>query len=145
MKKAIKFYSVNDAYGEFSNFALFPIKIGGKYWPTSEHYFQAMKFESKKDQKLVRCSNNPFEAARIGRSRKKKIKKNWDYIKNNVMKEALLCKFTQHDDLKQLLITTEDSILIEHTDSDNYWGDGGNGKGKNMLGKLLMEVREKIK
>ena len=40
----INFYSVNDEYGEFSNFAAFPIKLKGKHWPTSEHYFQAQKF-----------------------------------------------------------------------------------------------------
>jgi predicted NAD-dependent protein-ADP-ribosyltransferase YbiA (DUF1768 family) len=34
--------------------------------------------------------------------------------------------------------------LIEQTQNDAYWGDGGNGSGKNMLGRILMEVREKI-
>ena len=50
MSDVIKFYSVTDEYGEFSNFARHPIKLSGKVWPTTEHYFQAMKFESKSDQ-----------------------------------------------------------------------------------------------
>jgi predicted NAD-dependent protein-ADP-ribosyltransferase YbiA (DUF1768 family) len=41
----IRFYSVGDEYGEFSNFAPYPITLGGKRWPTSEHYFQAQKFK----------------------------------------------------------------------------------------------------
>lgn len=61
------------------------------------------------------------------------------------MKEALTAKFSQYESLKELLLSTNDSILIEHTNNDSYWGDGGNGTGKNMLGKLLMEVRETFK
>jgi ribA/ribD-fused uncharacterized protein len=43
-RHVIFFYSTKDAYGEFSNFAAFPIEIDGRTWPTSEHYFQAQKF-----------------------------------------------------------------------------------------------------
>lgn len=44
MPAVIEFYAVNDEYGEFSNFAPYPIVLHGKRWPTSEHYFQAQKF-----------------------------------------------------------------------------------------------------
>lgn len=64
MNKIIKFYSVNDEYGEFSNFAKYPIKVGKKVWPTSEHYFQAMKFDSSRDQEDIRKSKSPMEAAK---------------------------------------------------------------------------------
>ena len=43
-KGVIRFYSVSAEYGELSNFALYPITLKGKRWPTSEHYFQAQKF-----------------------------------------------------------------------------------------------------
>jgi hypothetical protein len=84
-------------------------------------------------------------AAQLGRSRKERILKNWDNIKQNVMYEAIKAKFTQHSDLTQLLLNTKDAKIIEHTENDNYWGDGGDGKGKNMLGKILMKVREELK
>ena len=145
MKKTIKFYSTNDEYGEFSNFAGFPIKLKGKIWLTSEHYFQAMKFQSTKDQEAIRKSKTPMEAARKGRDRKRKLKKNWEGIKDNVMFEAVLAKFTQHNDLKKLLLLTEEAKLIEHTSNDSYWGDGGDGKGRNQLGQILMRVRSEIK
>jgi N-glycosidase YbiA len=86
-----------------------------------------------------------MKAAELGRSRKEKILRNWDYIKNNVMHEAVKAKFTQHADLKKLLLETKDARIIEHTENDDYWGDGGDGKGKNMLGKILMKVREELK
>ncbi len=50
----INFYSVSDKFSEFSNFAEYPIKLKGKTWPTSEHYFQAMKFQSSKDKEEIR-------------------------------------------------------------------------------------------
>lgn len=83
-------------------------------------------------------------AARLGRDRKQKLRTDWETVKNNVMKKALTAKFTQHEDLKILLLSTGEAKLIEHTENDAYWGDGGDGKGKNYLGILLMQVREEI-
>ena len=70
---------------------------------------------------------------------------NWDNLKDNVMYEVIKAKFTQHGELRVLLVETNDAIIIEHTENDNYWGDGGDGKGKNRLGKILMKVREELK
>ena len=35
--------------------------------------------------------------------------------------------------------------IMEHTEKDAYWGDGGDGSGKNMLGRILMEVRDELR
>ncbi len=145
IKEEIKFYSEKAKWGAFSNFSLHQIKLNGKTWPTSEHYFQAQKFEDKNYQEKIRKCNSPMKAAELGRSRKVKIKKNWDRIKDNVMYDVVYAKFTQHEELERILISTNDSILIEHTENDHYWGDGGDGSGKNRLGKILMNVRSKIK
>lgn len=139
----IKFYSTQDEFGEFSNFAYFPIKLDGKMWHTTEHYFQAQKFADQQYQEKIRAERSPMIAARLGRDRKQKLRNDWESVKNNVMKKALMAKFTQHEDLKTLLISTGDAKLIEHTINDVYWGDGG-GKGQNFLGRLLMQVRDEI-
>ncbi len=60
------------------------------------------------------------------------------------MYEAAKAKFTQHDDLRELLLKTGDAKLIEHTENDCYWGDGGDGSGKNRLGHILMRVRKEL-
>ena len=65
----IKFYSVGDEYGEFSNFSPFPISIDGVTWPTSEHYFQAQKFLNADYQEKIRMTNSPMQVAKLGRSR----------------------------------------------------------------------------
>ena len=132
----INFYSVSDEYGEFSNFALYPIKLKGKTWPTSEHYFQAQKFKGTPHETKIRKAKNPMQAAQLGRSRKVKLRLDWEKVKDSVMFDAVKAKFTQHKELKELLLSTE---------NDSYWGDGGNGKGKNKLGKILMKIREELK
>jgi ribA/ribD-fused uncharacterized protein len=145
MNPDIKFYSVTQPYGEFSNFAPFPIQLKGKVWPTNEHYFQAQKFAGTPMEEKIRHAHSPMKAAEMGRSRREKIVRNWDQKRDNVMLEAVRAKFTQHDDLRKLLLGTGDSRLIEHTENDDYWGDGGDGKGKNRLGKILMVVRGELR
>jgi N-glycosidase YbiA len=84
-------------------------------------------------------------AARMGRSRKRPLRKDWAAVKDNIMHEAVLAKFTQHADLRGILLATGDSEIIEHTANDAYWGDGGDGSGKNMLGLILFRVREALR
>jgi len=81
----------------------------------------------------------------MGRDRKLPLRRDWESVKENIMRRALYAKFTQHPDLKKLLLSTGDAKLVEHTERDSYWGDGGDGSGKNRLGYLLMELREKLR
>lgn len=141
----IRFYSVGDEYGEFSNFALFPIALGGKRWPTTEHYFQAQKFLDPRDREQVRAAKTPMIAARLGRDRSRSLRRDWEAVKVSVMREALDAKFRQHAELTTLLLSTGDALLVEHTENDHYWGDGGDGSGKNMLGRLLMDLRTELR
>jgi len=140
--KTINFYSTTSTYGAFSNFARYPIRLDNKLWPTSEHYYQAQKFTDPAYQERIRKAITPKLAATYGRNPDVQLREDWEQVKNDVMLKVLLAKFTQHETLRLLLISTGDSILCEHTTNDNYWGDGGNGSGANMLGKLLMQVRD---
>lgn len=142
--KQILFYRINEPYGGFSNFSPHPIKLKDRIWPTSEHYFQAQKFTGTEHEELVRQAASPMVAARMGRSRQRPLRPDWESVKENVMNEALCAKFSQHPELRSMLLETGDAVLIEHTKNDNYWGDGGDGLGKNRLGLLLMELREKM-
>lgn len=141
----INLYSVNAEYGELSNFALYPITLRGRRWPTSEHFFQAQKFEDKRDQDEVRAANTPMLAARMGRDRKRKLRRDWERVKVGIMREAVEAKFRQHEELRVLLLGTGDAKLVEHTENDDFWGDGGDGSGRNELGRVLMAVREALR
>lgn len=144
-KQAINFYALEDAYGCFSNFAPYPITLKGKLWPTSEHYFQAQKFAGTGHEEAVRLAKSPMIAARMGRSRQRPLRPDWEKVKNGIMREAVLAKFTQHAELRDTLLGTGDVLLVEHTRNDSYWGDGGDGQGENMLGQILMQVRERLR
>ena len=77
----INFYSVSDEFGQFSNFAPFPINLDGERWPTSEHDFQAQKFEDEAYRQTIRKTNSPMQAARLGRDRKQKLRRDWERVK----------------------------------------------------------------
>ena len=145
MPEPIHFYSTKDEYGCFSNFSAHPVRLKGKVWPTTEHYFQAQKFAGHPDEEEVRQAASPMIAARMGRSRSHPIRPDWETGKDDVMREVVRAKFDQHPELRELLLATGDATIVEHTTNDSYWGDGGDGSGKNMLGRILMEVREELR
>jgi ribA/ribD-fused uncharacterized protein len=144
MKTVIRFYSVSDEYGFMSNFAPYPIRVDGKQWATSEHYFQAQKFAGTPHEETIRKANDPMIAARLGRDRSKKLRRDWESSKDNVMFSAVAAKFAQHPELAEMLLATGDAQLVEHTENDAYWGDGGDGRGKNRLGQILMRIRTSL-
>ena len=137
----IKFYSVGQPFGEFSNFAPYPIKVRGKVWPTTEHYFQAQKFAGTEHEELIRLEPSPAKAVLMGRDRSRPLRPDWERVKDDIMELALYCKFTQHVTLLKLLVGTGNALIVEHTANDSYWGDGGDGTGRNMLGILLVRLR----
>ena len=143
----ILFYNRDEPYYEFTNFYAAPIVLDGKTWPTTEHYFQAQKFIGTSYPEVIRNFDRPRQAFEL--SRKPTVSRwrrnDWEEIKKDIMKKALLAKFTQHKDLRQLLLSTRDNMLIEHTPYDKFWGDGGDGSGQNQLGMLLMEIRYYLK
>ncbi len=146
-QEPLYFYKVDEGFGEFSNFYRAPILIDGKEWGTTEHYFQAMKFKGTEREEKIRNLARPNDAAFEGREIRDDfpLRKDWEEVKDGYMLEALRAKFTQHDKLRKLLLDTGDCLIIEHTKNDKYWADGGDGSGKNMLGVLLMQVREELR
>ncbi len=80
-------------------------------------------------------------AARLGRSRARPIRSDWETVKDDVMRKATHAKVTQHTDVRTTLLETGSAYIVEHTRNDKYWGDGGDGTGKNILGRIWMEVR----
>ncbi|GAB4205248.1 MAG: NADAR family protein [Roseiflexaceae bacterium] len=141
----ILFYSANDNYGCFSNFSSHGLQLKGKWWPTSEHYFQAQKFPGTEHEEAIRLAKTPNQAARMGRERNRPLRRDWEQVKDGVMLDALRAKFRTHDDIRQILLDTGDEELIENAPNDYYWGIGADGSGKNMLGKLLMQLRDELR
>lgn len=145
-ENTIYFHGQIKLFREFSNFYDAEIKIDNIIWPTSEHYFQAMKFKDTNKQYMenIRNATSPALAKKKGGNKQIKICDDWEDIKEDIMMIALRAKFTQHRNLNKILLDTHGKYLVEHTDRDSYWGDGGNGSGKNRLGILLMKLRDEL-
>src|ERR1051325_2605886 len=92
----IRFYRVKEAYGEFSNFSPHPVELKGRVWPTSEHFFQAQKFAGTEHEEGVRQAPSPTASARMRRSLERPLRSDWETVKDDIMREVLDAKFTQH-------------------------------------------------
>ena len=131
-------------YKFLSNFYPSKIVIGNNVYPTAEHAYQACKTLIPEERKLIRNASTPGRAKRLGRSIT--LRPDWNDIKSDVMYNLLKQKFSNNV-LKRKLLETSSKILVEgNWWNDKYWGvDLKTGKGKNILGKLLMQIREEIK
>lgn len=146
--------------------------INEKSWKNVEQFFQANKFlgpnetqKSREYSEMIRNATTTNIAKVLARQKvgggspwRTKLnpviteyvncgvtlRPDWESVKETIMYEAIVAKFTQNEDLKALLLATGDKLLVEHTKKDSYWGDGGDGTGQNRLGYILMKVRSEL-
>lgn len=138
----IYFYAQTDPYAEFSNFAPFGVEMESLWWPTVEHYFQAQKFDNAEYGAHIRRARKPKDAKALGMTRTLPLRPDWQEIKVEVMRAAVLCKFRTHPVPRDLLLSTGNQPIVENAPMDAFWGCGADGHGLNWLGKLLMETRK---
>ncbi|MFG2714159.1 NADAR family protein [Streptomyces goshikiensis] len=145
VRMTIYFYGAGEVpYGCFSNFSAHGVDLDGYWWPTTEHYFQAQKFTGGRHAELIRRARTPLRAAELGRDRSKPMRRDWERVKDDVMRRAVAAKFRTHADIGAVLLATGDEEIVEDTTSDHYWGRGRTGTGKNMLGRILMRTRSRL-
>lgn len=146
----IRFYRANEKpYGAFSNLFRRPMEFEGRQYATAEHAYQAGKARKDEVREWILSAPTPSLVAMAAHGLYTwDIVPEWSRIKFDRMREVLRAKFTQHEDLKNLLLSTGNERLVEVGRTDNAvnrtWGEV-NGKGQNMLGVLLMEVRAEIR
>lgn len=145
----VRFYRASEKpYGAFSNLYRREIEFEGEKFATSEHAYQAGKARKPEVRKWLMEAPSPALLAMAAHGLYVwDINSDWSKIKFDRMKCVLQAKFTQHEDLKQLLLSTGTARLVESASVDNavnrLWGEVG-GVGKNKLGELLMEVRAEL-
>lgn len=146
----IRFYRANEKpYGAFSNLFRRPMEFEGRVYPTAEHAYQAGKARKNEVREWILSAPTPSLVAMAAHGLYTwDIVPEWSQTKFDRMRQVLRAKFTQHEDLKNLLLSTGNARLVEEGRTDNAinrtWGEV-KGKGQNMLGVLLMEVREEIR
>jgi ribA/ribD-fused uncharacterized protein len=147
-RKEIRFYGSKGEFGFLSNFYPCRIMFGLKAYDSVEHAYQSAKPIDQRVAEWIRNAPTARMAFIAGHNLpESEMQKDWwEENKVIVMRNLLMCcKFSQHPDLAEKLLATGDAILIEDSPTDSFWGIGQDGKGQNMLGKLLMEVRSKLK
>jgi len=143
----------------FSNFKITPFKIDGRVYNCTEQFFQARKAEFFGDYAtaaLIMKTSSPANQKRLGRRVKGYNESRWARVRTAVMEECCTVKFSRSATAKQQLLATGDSVLAEASPFDRRWGiglaiwntkaqDSKNWLGDNLMGVVLMNVREKLK
>jgi ribonuclease Z len=143
----IYFKSKEALFGFLSNFYhTLIVDEEGTEWKSVEHLYQASKYEDAERKLLIREQKKSFNASLEANKMHNHIRANWtDDHKIKVMEKCLNLKFNQHEDLKNMLLRTSNIPLVKKTDVDMFWGCGADETGKNMLGQLLMKLRNELR
>ena len=139
------FLSRSDPNQILGTFSKHGFDLEGCFWPSVEHYFQAMKFENEKYREKIRQAPHPNKARKLGRTRFRKIRKDWHKIREVVMTRGVYTKCRTHQDAHDALLDTGDKKLIESSQYDYFWGCGRDRRGHNTYGRVLMNVRKKLR
>ena len=137
--KEIRSFRNKNAF--LSNFYPVFVYYEGMRFPSVEHAFQAAKTNDLKTRELFMVTPTAKEAKRFGRQ--VKLREDWESDKVDIMEMLLRQKFSRPS-LREQLLNTKDSILINGNNyGDTFWGVC-QGEGQNQLGRLLMKIRREI-
>jgi len=138
----------NGSTSGFSNYSYHPVNSPGSkllpkgIFPSSEALFQASKNIS--DESYIarqQQAKNPRVSKTIGS--RIAVTNEWEKNRLEIMKEILTLKTSQHPEILCKLTRTGLRKIIYNNRLDDYFGLGPHGRGKNMYGKILMEIRDK--
>lgn len=157
--KVIGFHNPEEENGYLSNWYMSDFEIEGINYSSMEQYMMYQKakyFHDDEMMDVILKTDDPREIKTLGRKVSNFNGNYWNGIRQIVIYEGLIAKFSQNLELKEKLLSTGKFILAECSVSDKIWGIGlsmhddgrfdiSNWKGQNLLGYALMMVREKIK
>ncbi|GAB4001692.1 NADAR family protein [Glycomyces albus] len=139
----VNFYTPK--YYVFNNFSAHVIEFRGKLYPTSEHAYQAAKCTDPVGQEAIRNARSPSLAKTLANETYRTAKDpDWDRKKVAVLEQILRAKLAQHSEAQEALRETGDEEIVEDSPTDYFWGEGIDGSGQNMLGKLWMKLRDEL-
>lgn len=150
--KVVAFRKTNERFGGLSNMAPgFPLEVAGVRVRTSEALYQACRFPHLPEvQRLILNERSPMTAKMRSKPYRKDSRPDWEGVRVAIMKWCLKVKLAQHwNSFSEILLATDGLPIVEESRRDDYWGarmiDDKFFLGQNVLGRLLMELREKLK
>lgn len=123
-----------------------PFQLDDRIWPTVEHYVQAMQFLDEQKQERIRQAETPHLARKLGKTGLfRRPRPDWQKVRQAYMTRGVYTKCRTHAEVAEALLATGDEKLVESDQYDYYWGCGRDRRGDNIYGKVLMQVRDKLK
>src|SRR5882672_8379333 len=139
----INFYTPK--YYVFNNFSAHAIEFGGEVYPTSEHAYQAAKCTDPQGREAIRNARSPSQAKLLANETYSAAKDpDWGSKKVAVLEEILRAKVDQHPEAQEALRASGNEDIVEDSPTDYFWGEGADGSGQNMLGRLWMKIRAEL-
>lgn len=147
-------YKTKEAFGGLSNMASgYPLQINGVRILTTEALYQACRFPHMPEvQWEIIGQHSPMTAKMKSKPHRKDSRPDWGEVRHKVMRWCLRVKLVQnYEEFGRLLLATGDQPIVEQSRKDDFWGAklvdeaGSILVGQNVLGRLLMELREKLK
>ncbi|MES2958502.1 MAG: NADAR family protein [Pseudomonadota bacterium] len=138
------FFYEQDFY-VLSNFSAFTLMWKGQLYDTSEAAYHSEKFAERDLRVRIMHAASAHDAFKFAELWKERRRPDWDDVKVDIMRDILRAKAEQHEYVRRKLLATGDRELVEDSWRDDYLGWGANRDGKNMLGRLWMEVRADLR
>ena len=149
---SVVFLKTNERFGGLSNMAPgFPLRVNGVRIRTSEALYQACRFPHLPDvQRKIIDERSPMTAKMRSKPFRKDSRPDWDAVRVKIMRWCLRVKLAQNwREFGRLLLATGDRPIVEQSRKDDFWGakvaENGSLVGMNVLGRLLMELRQQLK
>jgi ribA/ribD-fused uncharacterized protein len=147
--QCVTIHKVKEDWGIFCNFAPAPLVVNGITFRNSEQLFQLMKFRDREAVLVVYCSNQPKMTAKHWE--KTSRREDWGSMILDAMKFCLQTKWEQCEEFRKALSDSKGRYIVEDQTSfpkksPDAWGVklvGNEYVGPNVLGRLLMELRDK--
>lgn len=157
-RKIICFHNPDEENGYLSNWYLSEFQIAGVVFSSMEQYMmyeKACLFHDKEAANAILATDNVAEIKKLGRGVSNYCDTIWSGVRQIIVYNGLLAKFSQNPELKQRLLNTADCLLAECAVRDTIWGIGismkqddrfdiAKWRGRNLLGFALMEVRNAL-
>ena len=140
-------YFFTSPFEPFDHFSAHRIKLWGREFATAEHAFQWKKFDGAAPgvAAQILVASSPWAVKRLSKDNASLRRPDWDDVKVEVMEETLRAKVDQHQDVRDMLLSTGSKRIVENSPIDDFWGAGPDGDGQDHIGRILTEIRDEIK
>ncbi len=142
-EKAVKF-SRFDTEHPLNTSESHEVELEGRTWASPEHYLYRQLTDSTMLSKRIEELSSAQLVYKLMRPWYRSKKSGWKSLRRVMMTRALYIKVQMYPEIAEYLIGTGDSLIVETSAYDHYWGIGRDQRGENMLGQIWMDIREKL-